>query len=299
MNDSHRELFDPSTVNRASALGLAARKVVEGVKVGEHRSKLKGFALEFAQHREYVPGDDAKHLDWKMFARKDKLFVKQYEQDTNFIAHILLDASGSMSFASEKHSKFHYAKVLAASLAHVILRQSDAVSVGMIGNGAPFVMPYTDTKQKLPWIMETLARAETGGDSSVGDDLLGLAPQIKSRSIIIIFSDLLNDEESFLKALSHLQYKKSEIIVLQLLDDAEINLPYESQVRFEGLEGEAPLTTYPKDFAETYRAEVAKFCRKIRLKCESYDVHYVLVNTSKPLGEVLGEYLSFRRRVYR
>ncbi len=299
MKISHRELLDPNTVNRASALGLAARKVVEGYKVGEHRSPLKGFALEFAQHREYAPGEDMRHLDWKMLGRKDKLFVKQYEQDTNYIANIILDASGSMRFASDTYSKFHYAKVLAACLSYAILQQSDAVSVGMVGNDAPFLMPYTDARQKLPWIMESLAQAEAGGSSSIGKDLIKIAPGIKRRSIIIIISDLLNDEDSLFSALPRFQYEKSEVIVLQLLDDAELNLPYDGQIRFEGLEGEEPLTTFPKDFAQAYRSEVSAFCSNMRRRCESCDAHHILVNTSKPLGEVLGEYLSFRRRVYR
>ena len=299
MNISHRELLDPDTVNRASALGLAARKVVEGYKVGEHRSPLKGFALEFAQHREYVPGDDMRHLDWKMLGRTDRLFIKQYEQDTNFIANILLDASGSMRFASETYSKFHYAKVLAACLSHIILQRSDAVSVGMVGNDAPFLTSRSDTLQRLPWIMETLAQAEAGGSSSIGRDLLQLAPQIKRRSIIIIISDLLNDEESLFEVLPRFQYQQSEVIVFQLLDPAELDLPYQDEVQFEGLEGEAPLTTSPQEFAAAYRAEVDAFCRDMRRRCESYDAHHVLVDTSKTLAEVLGEYLSFRRKVRR
>ena len=299
MNTPHRDLLDPETVNRASTLGLAARKIVEGYKVGEHRSPLKGFALEFAQHREYMPGDDMRHIDWKMLGRTDKLFIKQYEQDTNFIANILIDGSGSMSFASESYSKFHYAKVLAACLTQVILQQRDAASVGLIGNDAPYLMDRTDTPQKLPWVMETLAQAEAGGSSSIGADILQLAPRIKRRSILVVLSDLLNDEASLFAALPRFQYQQCEVIVIQVMDAAELNLPYEDKVRFEGLEGEEPLITQPEDFAEAYRAEVAAFCQDMRRKCESYDAHHLLVDTSKPLSEALGEYLSFRQRVHR
>lgn len=299
MEISHRELLDPDTVNRASTLGLAARKVVEGYKVGEHRSPLKGFALEFAQHREYVAGDDMRHLDWKMLGKTDRLFIKQYEQDTNFIAHLLLDASGSMNYASDGYSKFHYAKVLAACLAHVILHQRDAVALGMIGNDAPGLMARTDTPQKMPWVMETLAQTEAGGSSSIGEDILRLAPQIKRRSIIVIFSDLLNDENSVFKALPRFQYQQSEVIVFQLLDPAELELPFVDKVRFEGLEGEEPLVTHPEDFAVAYREQVASFCKDMRKQCERYDAHHILVDTSKPLSEALGEYLSFRRRLNR
>jgi uncharacterized protein (DUF58 family) len=294
-----RSLLDPDTVNRAGALGLAARKVVEGYKVGEHRSPLKGFAIEFAQHREYMPGDDMRHIDWKILGRTDKLFIKQYEQDTNFIAHLLLDASGSMNFASATYSKFHYAKIIAASLAHVIVHQRDAVLLGYLGSGEPILLPRTDTPQRLPRVMESLAGMEAGGASDIGEDLLKLTPSIKRRSIVVILSDLLNDEESLFAALPRFQYQNTEVILVHVLDRAELDLPYEDKVRFEGLEGEAALTTHPEDFAEAYRAEVAAFCRDVRRRCESLDAHYVLADTSKPPAEILGEYLSFRRRLHR
>jgi uncharacterized protein (DUF58 family) len=298
-NTPQRDLLDPDTVNRASALGLFARKVVEGYKVGEHRSPLKGFAIEFAQHREYAPGDDVRHMDWKILGRTDKLFIKQYEQDTNYIAQVLIDCSGSMNFTSDKLSKFHFAKMITACLSHVILHQRDAVSIGFIGNGAPSLLPRTDTPNRMPWVMENLAKAEATGNSNIGDDLLMLAPQIKRRSIIVIISDLLQDEEALFAALPRFRYQESEVILFHVLDHAELNLPYSDKVRFEGLEGEEALTTQPEDFAVAYRKEVAAYCVKMRRSCESHDAHYVLVDTSKPLSEALGEYLSFRRRVHR
>lgn len=294
-----RDLLEPATVNRATALGLYARKVVEGYKVGEHRSPLKGFAIEFAQHREYAPGDDVRHLDWKILGRTDRLFIKQYEQDTNYIAQILLDNSGSMNFASEGQSKFYSAKVIAACLSHVILKQRDAVSIGFIGDGSPSLIPRTDTPNRMPWLMKKLADAEASGSANIGADLLKLAPAIKRRSIIVIISDLLQDEESLFAALPRFRYQESEVIVFHVLDHAELNFPYQDKVRFEGLEGEEALTTQPEDFADAYRAEVADYCVSMRRKCESNDAHYVLVDTSKPLSEALGEYLSFRRRVHR
>jgi uncharacterized protein (DUF58 family) len=294
-----RDLLDPDTVNRASALGLYARKVVEGYKVGEHRSPLKGFAIEFAQHREYAPGDDVRHMDWKILGRTDKLFIKQYEQDTNFIAQIIMDCSGSMNFASEHLSKFHYAKVISACLAHVILQQRDAVSLGFIGNAAPILLPRTDTPNRIPWLLEHLAKVEAQGNSNIGADLLHLAPQIKRRSIIVIISDLLQDETSLIAALPRFRYQESEVILFHVLDHAELDLPYSDKVRFEGLEGEAAFTTQPEDFATAYRQEVADYCQDMRRACERHDAQYVLVDTSKPLSEVLGEYLSFRRRVNR
>ncbi len=292
-------MLDPDAVKSASALGLLARKIVEGYKVGEHRSPLKGFAIEFAQHREYTPGDDVRHLDWKILGRSEKLFIKQYEQDTNYMANILLDASGSMSYGSGAYSKFHYAKVIAACLSYAILQQRDAVSVGVIGGGEARVSPRVDTPNRLPWVMDFVSSVEASGSGDLGDDLTKLSPRIKPRSIVIIVTDLLKGEDDFFRSLSRFQNQKTEVIVFHVMDPAELNLPFTGKLRFEGLEGEEPLVTHPEEFARAYREEVEQFCRSARLRCEGCDAHYVLVDTSKPLGETLGEYLAFRRRVNR
>ncbi len=294
-----RDLLDPDAVKRASALGLLARKIVEGYKVGEHRSPLKGFAIEFAQHREYAPGDDVRHMDWKILGRSDKLFIKQYEQDTNYMANILLDASGSMAYGSGELTKLHCAKMIAACLSYVIVQQRDAVAVGFIGGENPVLYPRTDTPGRLPWVMESLAPVEAGGDSDLGADLTKLSPQIKPRSIVVIVSDLLKGEDDFFRSLARFQHQNTEVILFHVMDPAELNMPFTGKVRFEGLEGEEALTTHPEEFALAYREEVQKFCRGIRRQCEACDAHYVLVDTSKPLGETLGEYLAFRQRIHR
>lgn len=294
-----RDMLDPDAVRSASALGLLARQIVEGYKVGEHRSPLKGFAIEFAQHREYAPGDDVRHLDWKVLGRSDRLFIKQYEQDTNFMAHALIDASGSMGYGSGALTKFHYAKVLAACLSYAILQQRDAVSVGFIGGGEAILHPRTDAPGRLPWVMESLAAAEAEGASDLGGDLLRLAPQVRPRSIVIVASDLLSGEEGFFRALARFQDQRTEVILFHLLDRAELTLPFTGKVRFEGLEGEPVLVTHPEEFAVAYREEVRAFCQSIRAQCESRDAHYVLVDTARPVGETLGEYLAFRRRLHR
>jgi uncharacterized protein (DUF58 family) len=301
MPPSHpqRDLLDPDAVKSASALGLIARKIVEGYKVGEHRSPLKGFAIEFAQHREYAPGDDVRHMDWKILGRSDRLFIKQYEQDTNYMANILLDASGSMAYGSGELSKLHAAKIIAACLSYTIVQQRDAVSVGTIGGGEPVLYPRTDTPARLPWVMESLAPLEAAGDSPLGADLTRLAPQIRPRSIVIVLSDLLKGEDEFFRSLARFQHQKTEVILFHIMDPAELTLPFTGKVRFEGLEGEEPLTTHPEEFALAYREEVQRFCKGIRTQCEACDAHYVLVDTSKPLGETLGEYLAFRQRINR
>lgn len=289
-------LLDPAALNRAESLGLLARRIVEGYKVGEHRSPLKGFAIEFAQHREYALGDDVRHLDWKVLGRADKLYLKQYEQDTNYIAHLLVDTSGSMGYGSGPVTKLHYAKLLAATLAHVILGQRDAVSLGLLGESPATLLPRTDTPQRLPLLLDTLANAAPSGRVDIAAQLARLSPALKRRSLVVIVSDFLDGDAALLAALPRLRYQNCETIVFHVLDHAELELPFRDNVRFEGLEGEQPLVTRPDDFREAYRAEVKKFCDDLRLGCERADAHYVLADTSHPLAEVLGGYLAFRNR---
>jgi len=295
---NHRDLLDPAALNRAESLGFVARTIVEGYKVGEHRSPLKGFAIEFAQHREYTPGDDVRHLDWKVLGRTDRLYLKQYEQDTNFVAHLLLDTSGSMGYGSGKLTKLHYAKVLAATLAHVILGQRDAVSLGLFGNNTRQLFPRTDTPQRLPWMLETLAAAQAVGPTQLAENLARFAPAIRRRSLVIIMSDFLEDEAAVLAVLPQLRFQGCEIIIVHVLDHAELELPFTDTVRFEGLEGEPPLTTRPADFRKSYKEAVQSYCTAFRQGCERLDCHYVLADTSQSPAEVLSTYLAFRNRLH-
>lgn len=294
-----RDLLDPAAVNKADTLGVIARTVVEGYKVGEHRSPLKGFAIEFAQHREYTPGDDVRHLDWKLLGRSEKLYLKQYEQDTNYHAHILLDTSGSMNYGSGKWTKLHYAKVVSAALSYAILNHRDAVSIGLFNADNRVLMPRTDTPNGLPMILETLATAEAQGETALADNLSRLAPAIRRRSIVFILSDLLDDEEALLSMLPQFRFKGTEVVVMHILDPAELDLPFKDTVRFEGLEGEETLETQPADFRESYKSVVKEFCDRMRLGCERQDCHYVLADTSHSPGEMIGTYLAFRHRTKR
>jgi uncharacterized protein (DUF58 family) len=301
MSTDHQylDLLDPEAVNRASSLGLYARLVVEGAKVGEHRSPQKGFAIEFAQHREYGAGDDVRHLDWKAHAKTDRLFIKQYEQDTNFVLQILVDCTGSMNFSSGKLSKFDFARVLAATLSHLVLSQRDAVTLGFIGNGQPELLPLSDTPGRLPLILNALANARADGALSIAEDFKKLTTRLARRSITILISDLLQNEEDLLNLFPDVRYQNSELLVLHVMDDAELSFPYKGKTRFEGLEGEVPLTLTGGELAEAYREAVKAHSAKLQRACERHDVHYVLINSSNPLSESLSEYLTFRRRLQR
>jgi uncharacterized protein (DUF58 family) len=293
------ELLDPEVISRAESLGLNARFVVEGYMAGEHKSPYHGFAAEFAQHREYAPGDDIRHLDWKLLARTDRHYVKQYEQETNFVAHILLDGSESMNYGSDRLSKLQYGKAMAACLAYLILLQRDAVSLALFDSAVREHAPRSDTRETIHRLMTMLARFAPQEKTNIGHVLHEVAGQIRRKGIVIIISDFFDDERQVLNGLQHLRFGGHEVIVFHLLDPYELEFPFAGLVEFEGLETANLLLTRPAEIRKSYLRELESFCARLREGCERNQCHYVQVNTARALTEVLGGYLAFRRRVAR
>lgn len=289
-------LLDPVAIQRAEALGLHARFVVEGYMAGEHKSPFRGFAIEFTQHREYVPGDDIRHLDWKVLGRTDRYYLKQYEQETNYVAHLLLDGSASMRYGSGSLTKLQYGKMMAACLSYLVLHQRDAVSVGVFDSAMRSHVPRTGNLASIHNIMTLLAGFDPVGQTSIGTVLHDVAGQIRRKGIVILISDLFDDEERVLDGIQHLRFGGNEVIVFHVMDPFELEFPFTGMVEFEGLEAEEKLLTRPREIRKSYLAEVEKFRTRIREGCERNNVHYRLVNTANPLHEVLSGYLAFRAR---
>lgn len=287
-------LLDAEAVSRAEALGLHARFVVEGYIAGEHKSPYHGFAAEFAQHREYAPGDDTRHIDWKVLARTDRHYVKQYEQETNYVAHILVDGSQSMNYGSGALTKLHYAKMMAACLAYLILTQRDAVALALFDTELREKMPRSDNKETIHKIIARLARFQARADTNIAAILHQTAGQIRRRGIVIVISDFFDDEEKVLEGLQHLRFGGNEVIVFQILDPYELEFPFSGIVEFEGLESAAKVLTRPGEVRETYLREFGAFQRRLRNGCERNQCHFVQVNTAHSLCEVLSSYLAFR-----
>ena len=296
MAKTNDHLLDPDAVSSAEAIGLAARFIVEGFLSGEHRSPFHGFSIEFTQHREYVPGDDIRHLDWKVLGKSDRFVLKQYEQETNYVAQIVVDASESMTYGSAKVTKLHYAKMLAACLCYVILQQRDAAALAVCDTMIRTYLPRSGNLNSIHNIMETLAEIKATQKTDLGKALHDLAGTVKRRGLVIVISDLLDDEDRFLKAIQHLRFAGHEVIVFHVLDPAEIDFDLTGSVEFEGLEGGPKLTARPREIRKTYLAQLNAFLEKIRLGCERQNCHYVLANTSHPLKETLRSYLGFRHR---
>lgn len=293
------DLLDPDAVSRGDALGIMARKIVEGYRVGEHRSPYHGFAIEFAQHREYAVGDDTRHLDWKVLGRSDRYYIRQYEQDTNFVTQLVVDGSASMNYGSGKLTKLHFAKILAACLAQVILLQRDAVALALVDEKVQDYMPRTDSPGSIAQIMERLARFHGSAKTSLGESLLQVSREARKRGITIIISDLLDDEEGLARGLERLTFGGHEVIVFHTLDPHELTFPFDGTWEFRNLEGPDRLKISPADFRKTYLRNLEAFQSRVRGICEKFQAHYLLVDTGKNLAETLSGYLAFRQKAAR
>ncbi len=289
-------LLDPVAISRAESLGLNARFIVEGYMAGEHKSPYRGFAVEFAQHREYTHGDDTRHLDWKVLGRTDRYYIKQYEQETNYVANILLDGSESMKYGSGRLTKLQYGKMMAACLAYLILHQGDAVALGLFDSTMRDYTPRSDSTATIHRLMGKLAAFEPKEPTNLAAVLHDVAVQIRRKGIVIIISDFFDDEAKILDGIQHLRFGGNEVIVFHTLDPHELEFPFLGMVEFEGLEGIPKVLTRPSEIRKTYLREIEAFRKRLREGCENNQCHYVLVNTAQPLHEVLSGYLAFRLR---
>ena len=297
MDQAHLDqLLDPQTISRAEALGLQARHIVEGYMAGEHKSPYRGFAIEFAQHREYTHGDDTRHLDWKVLGRTDRYYIKQYEQETNYVANILLDGSESMKYGSGKITKFDYAKQVAACLAFLIVHQRDAAALGIFDQTMRDYTPRSDNRSTIHRLMGKLAAFQPTQQTGIAAVLHEMANQIRRKGIVILISDMFDDEAQMLEGIQHLRFGGHEVVLFHVMDPYELEFPFTGLVEFEGLENIPKILTRPAELRKTYLREVEAFRTRLRKGCEKNQCHYVLVNTAEPLHETLSGYLAFRLR---
>ena len=273
-----------------------ARQIVEGYRVGEHRSPFHGFAIEFAQHREYTPGDDTRHLDWKVLGRSERHYIKQYEQDTNYVAHLVIDGSASMNYASGSVSKLLYAKALAACLAHIILGQRDAVALALVDAEVREYLTRTDSLPRLQHIMDRLAAFRATGGTRLGTALQALTERVKRRGIVILISDLFDDEDTLFEALQLHRFSGNEIVVFHTLDPYELTFPFDGTWKFHNLEDSGEeLQIAPEDIRKAYLHHFNEYRERLKAGFQKLNAHYVLADTSKSLAETLSGYLAFRQ----
>lgn len=289
------DYLDPEVLKKLGDLELAAREVVEGLRVGSHRSRLRGFSTEFAHHRQYAPGDALRDIDWRVFGRTDRYYTKLYEAETNFDCTILIDASSSMSYASGKVSKLEYAKLLAASLAYFVLKQRDSVGLSVFDSEVRAYLPPRSAMGVILEIDRLLREIEVVPRTSIARQLHDIALMMERRSFVILISDLFSDVDDILAGLDHLRYDGHNVVVLQTLDPYEIEFPFQGTWLFEGLEGEEPLTTQPERIRNEYLANFRAYMEALKAGCVASHVDYTTVDTSRPLDAVLGEFFHLRR----
>ncbi|MFC1806317.1 DUF58 domain-containing protein [Planctomycetota bacterium] len=285
----HTFYLDPEMLQKLGDLELIAREVVEGLRVGSHRSPLRGFSTEFAHHRQYAPGDAIRDIDWRVYGRTDRYYTKLYEAETNLDCYLLLDASASMTYASGKVSKLEYAKFLAASLAYLVLNQRDSVGLSVFDSEVRAYLPPRSAKGIILQIDKLLRQTDPTPRSSIAKQLHDIALLMKRRSFVILISDLFAEVDDILAGLDHLRFDGHNVVVLHTLDPYELTFPFDGAWRFEGLEEEAPLTTQPQRIREDYLSRLNAYLTELRAGCVGAHVDYMAVDTSRPLDAVLNE----------
>jgi len=289
----------PSVLSRAEALGIEARSIVEGLRVGDHKSPFRGFSVEFVQHREYVPGDDTRHIDWKSYGRSERYTIKQYEQETNFTATILLDGSKSMQYGDGATNKLEYAKLLAATLAYVVVKQRDSVALNIFDEKWRVELPASSSMANVNVILHTLEALEPKEKTSIGPLLEQIADRVRRRGLVFIVSDVFDDVEMFLKGVKHLRFQGHDVTLFHVMHPDEISFPFTGNVKFDGLEVPEEIKTRPHLIRPAYLRVVQEYFDGLRSGCDAYRVDYVRASTDVPLEQTLSKYLITRLQMGR
>ncbi len=291
----------PDILARIDKLELDAKRVVEGYLSGRHRSPRHGFAVEFAQHREYAPGDDIKHLDWKVYARTERYALKQYEQETNLVAWMIVDGSESMKVgtvadeAGEPRTKFDTAAVLSAALAYLIVNQSDLVGLHLYAEKSRVVLKPAGGTGRVREMMRSFAEGPYKAASNTGAVLRELGGQLGRRGVIFVFSDFLDDVEALVNGLRILRSQKHEVVLFHVLDAAELDFPFRQPTLFKGLEDLPEISTDPLSIRESYLAGMNAHLAEVETACRVHEVDYVRVRTDENIGQTLADYLQKRQ----
>ena len=294
--DSSRFL-DPDTLRQLQHLSLTSRALVEGAMTGSHRSPYKGLSTEFADHRQYVKGDDLKRLDWRVYARTERYYIKRYEESTNLKAYILVDSSASMAYRSNGLPKYEYACHLAAGLAYVVVKQADCAGMVLFGEKIEDYFPPRSSLSHLRAMLDALAHHHPAKRTNTAATLHGMAELIKRRGLIIVISDLMDDPQAVIKGLAHFRQKRHDVVVLHVLDDDELNFPFEKVATFRDMESGEKIRIAPKDLKDDYGRELEAFIALYKRACYENNIDYVTINTRTPHATFLSAYLSRREKV--
>jgi len=293
--ENYQRFLDPQTLASLEGLDLQARMVVEGYVAGMHPSPYHGFSVEFAEHREYVPGDDIRHIDWKVWSKTDKLYLKQYEEETNLLSYLLLDTSESMAYASgDNVTKLQYAQFIVAALAYMILQQQDSVGLVVYDDAVRRYLKPAGHASQLKELLHLLDVTPAREKSDLGLVFNELAERFKKRGIVAVFSDMFDDVSRIINGLKHFRHRRHEVIVFHILDPAELDFPFRDTTLFKGLEDMPAILTDPHALKRAYQDELRSFLKELETACRMADIDYVPLRTNQNLDIALSSYLASR-----
>ena len=290
-------ILTPDIISRLNNLSLKARFVVEGFIVGLHKSPYHGFSVEFSEHRAYGAGDEIRHVDWKLWGKTDRFFIKQFEEETNLKSYLLVDQSLSMTYKSKKMTKLEYAQILTASLGYLMLKQQDAVGLTLFDDRIRVNIPARSKRSHLNIILSQMQNIIAGPETTIAPVLHKTAEAIKKRGLIILISDLFDDPDKVLSGLQHFRYKGHEVIVFHVLDPQELTLDFTQRTRFRDMESGEEIVTDPWHIQSDYQKSMEQFCDYIKSNCRQKNIDYVQLSTDLPLDMALSEYLIKRKRI--
>ena len=292
------DFLTPETMRKLETLVVRSRYVVEGFRAGMHASPLKGASVEFADHRQYVKGDNLRNLDWKVFGRTERYYVKRFEEETSLRTHVIIDGSGSMAYSSnDRPSKYHYACRIAAALGYIVSRQQDALGLTIYDDAIRQQVPPRSGSRHLRLFVERLAAHQPQNRTDTGRSLHTLAEMISRRGLIVLMSDLFDDPEAVFRAIAHFRKKMHDVILLQILDPCELELSIDSVAEFIDMETGEKLELDPTQARLSYKRELQKAIDNCREKCAVMNVDYRLVSTGECFEDFIAQYLAERRRM--
>ena len=296
---SINDILQPEELQSIVNLQLMAKQTVEGAITGQHRSPHKGFSVEFAQHREYVQGDEIRRVDWKVFAKTDRYYVREYEEETNLRAMLLLDASGSMGYKGENGiTKLQHAIKLSACLAHIIMKQSDSIGLMTFDSRIRSHIPPRSSTRHLRILYEEMLKTRPGGETDVSKVFHDIVPRIDKRGMVFILSDCFTDVKSLLASIAHFRHASHEVVIFHVMDRDEVEFPFDAWTRFENLERIAEFQMVdPASFRAAYLDNFAKFTEALKLGCQRHRVELVPMYTHEPLTDSLARFLRMRQGV--
>jgi uncharacterized protein (DUF58 family) len=297
VTEDYRKYLDPAVISRLKGMDIKARLVVEGFVSGLHRGPYKGFSVEFAEHRQYMPGDPIRYMDWKVYGKTDRFYIKEYEEETNLRAYLIMDGSGSMGYSSNGMTKLEYGSYLAASLAYLMLKQQDSVGLLIFDTKLRTYIPPRSVKQHLHVLLKELSGVSAREETDLGQSLHELAQRVRRRGLIILISDLLDDEEKVIRGLKLFRHRKHEVIVFHVLDPFEVSFPFEHEVILKDMETGEEIPAVPWEVRKEYRDRVAAWINRYRTVLRQSGIDYVPVRTSTTFDVALFSYLEKRQRL--